>query len=159
MSLRERDLALYGVVSDHPQLRWDWVDQQLEEAATYWVVAPTAGHPHPRPVWGVWVDESLHLSVGSPGLRRYLIDGAPVTVHLDSGTDVVIVEGQVRVVSTGAGVLAAYDRKYDWTYDLDAYGPLMVVLPARVLAWRSAGRAGRDGFASTGCWMAGRAQT
>ncbi len=153
MSLRERNLALYGTVSDRPRLDWNWVDQQLEGAGTYWVVAPTPGHPHPRPVWGVWIDEKLQLSVGSPRLRTCLTNGTPVTVHLDSGSDVVIIEGHARLGPTDAGALAAYDRKYDWKYDLDAYGPLIVVLPEKVLAWRSAGPAGRDGFASTGCWV------
>ena len=159
MSLRERDLVLYGTVGDHPRLAWDWVDQQLEGAGIYWVVAPSAGYPHPRPVWGVWLDETLHLSVGSPGLRTTIANGTPVTVHLDSGTDVVITEGHAGLVPTEVGALAAYDRKYDWTYDLDAYGPLMVVLPAKVLAWRSAGPAGRDGFAKTGCWVASTVRT
>jgi len=152
-------LALYGAVGDRPRLDWGWVDQQLERAGTYWVVAPTAGYPHPRPVWGVWIDERLHLSIGSPGLRASVTGGAPVTVHLDSGTDVVIVEGHARSEPTEVGALVAYDRKYDWTYDLDAYGPLTVVKPAKVLAWRSAGVAGRDGFASTGCWVARTART
>ncbi len=78
-----------------------------------------------------------------------------VTVHLDSGTDVVIVEGLASVGDddpTAARFLAAYDEKYDWKYDLATYGPPTRIRPLRVLAWRAAGPAGRDGFQQVGKW-------
>ncbi len=154
---RTRGATFYGAASDRPELDWSWVRDQLETAGTYWVVAPTSGHPHPRPVWGIWADERLHLSIGSPALLSGLADGAPVTVHLDSGTDVVIVEGHRArspgpAAGAGAELLAAYDRKYDWHYDVATYGPLTSVEPAKILAWRSGGWAGRDGFQVDGCW-------
>jgi hypothetical protein len=49
-------------------------------------------------------------------------------------------------------VIAAYDEKYDWHYTASEYGPLVVVVAATVLAWRSAGWAGREGFQQTGRW-------
>ena len=84
-------LRMYGVVSDLDPVPWEWVEAQLTDAPTYWVVP--AGHPHPRPVWGVWVDGELHLSIGSLVVSRALRDDPAVAVHLDSGVDVVIVEG------------------------------------------------------------------
>ena len=39
-----------------------------------------------------------------------------VTVHLDSGTDVVIVEGRATGPEDGAEAIEAYNRKYDWNY-------------------------------------------
>jgi hypothetical protein len=102
-------------------------------------------------VWGVWADEVLHLSIGSPQLAAAR-PGTPATVHLDSGTDVVIVEGTVQAKTVDPAVVAAYDTKYTWTYDVDAYGPLTSIRPRLVLAWRSAGWAGRDGFTATGRW-------
>jgi len=145
---------MYGQVVDLDELVWEDVRRQLEDAGTYWVIARARGHPHPRPVWGVWVDDTLRLSLGSPVLRAELTADPTVTVHLDSGTDVVIVEGQASLVQ-GAEVapsLAAYDRKYDWEYDADSYGPLTKVEPSTVLAWRAAGPAGRDGFKRAGRW-------
>jgi hypothetical protein len=147
---------LYGGPSDREALAWSWVEGCLTVAGTYWVVPRSPGHPHPRPVWGVWHRERLHLSVGTPTFRRAVVDDAAVTVHLDSGTDVVIVEGVVAPpATTSPTALAAYDVKYDWTYQVDQYGDLAVVEPTKVLAWRSAGPAGRDGFRSTGCWVFG----
>ncbi len=86
-------LRLYGTESDAEQLPWSWVVDQLDRAGTYWLTGWSSGHPHPRPVWGIWADDSLLLSVGSAVLKRQLEAAPTVTVHLDSGTDVVIVEG------------------------------------------------------------------
>lgn len=49
----------------------------------------------------------------------------------------------------------AYNEKYDWNYSTDEYGPLTTIAPATVLAWRSAGWAGREGFQQTGRWRFG----
>ncbi|HTH06990.1 MAG TPA: hypothetical protein VL916_14020, partial [Ilumatobacteraceae bacterium] len=71
---------------------------------------------------------------------------------LPDGLDVVIVEGAITGPTSDAAVVAAYDDKYDWKYDLAQYGPFTAVTPTDVLAWRAAGPAGRDGFAETGRW-------
>ena len=146
-------LRMFGAPSTNSQLAWSWVAQQLTAAETYWVdVAGSGPRPHARPVWGVWLDEQLHLSIGTPALRRAATAGAPATVHLPDGLDVVIVEGEVAGPTSSADVIAAYDAKYDWSYDLEQFGPLTSIEPSNVLAWRTAGPAGRDGFAHTGRW-------
>jgi hypothetical protein len=102
-------------------------------------------------VWGIWTDEVLHLSIGSPKLMAAQT-GSPIAVHLDSGTDVVIVEGSVESKTVDPDLIAAYDAKYTWNYDVSTFGPLTSIRPHVVLAWRSAGWAGRDGFTATGRW-------
>jgi hypothetical protein len=148
---------MYGAPPEAAELAWPWVEQQLVDAGTYWLVAPADGHPHPRPVWGVWHEATLLLSIGSPVLARQVGERPDVTVHLDSGTDVVVVEGEVHLldISDHAPAIAAYDAKYDWRYSIDEYGPLTTVQPRRVLAWRSAGWAGREGFREAGSWRFG----
>ena len=154
MARRETQLRLYGAGSAQPRLAWTWVDEQIARAGTYWVDARTEGHPHPRPVWGVWYEQRLHLSVGSPVLSGAMSEHAAVTVHLESGTEVVIIEGLVAAaVETSAAVIEAYNRKYDWDYQVDRYGHLSIVQPSTVLAWRTAGWAGRESFQSTGRWV------
>ena len=111
-----------------------------------------SGRPHPRPVWGVWHDDRLHLSIGTPALRQALADDPVITIHLESGTDVVIVEGEVTDSTIDGGLVAAYDRKYDWSYDVAEYGPLMVVAPSKILAWQADGWAGRRSFRRSGTW-------
>ena len=103
----------------------------------------------------MWQDEALWLSVGSPPLRAAIAANAPVTVHLDSGTEPVIVEG--RAVASDidqSGPIALYDVKYTWEYDAAVYGALVRIAPATVLAWRTRGYAGRDSFQSVGKWVA-----
>lgn len=153
---REAALQLYNRPSEKPALDWAWVDSQLEAAGTYWVVARTAGHPHPRPVWGLWHRQRLLLSIGTPVTVRALSSDPVITVHLESGTEVVVLEGLAEGSAADPEVIAEYDRKYDWTYDIAAYGPLTVVIPSAILAWRTAGWAGRDGFRETGRWQFGR---
>ena len=155
MAHRSVPLRLYGAPGDADELAWADADDALRAAGTYWVVARADGHPHPRPVWGLWREEHLHLSVGSPVLVRQLGDDPRVTVHLDSGTDVVVVEGRVVGRRADDPVVRAYVEKYERPYDVAEYGPLTVVAPERVLAWRSGGWAGRDGFTAVGRWDVG----
>jgi len=150
--LRRGTLRLYGHPSDKSLLDWAWVVAQLETAGTYWVIPRTMGHPHPRPVWGVWRNDRLYLSIGTPTTRRALAVDPAMTVHLDSGTDVVIVEGTAAGQVTEPDVIAPYDKKYDWKYHPTEYGPLQCVQPGVVLAWRAAGWAGRESFQQTGRW-------
>jgi len=150
----QHDLHLYGSLSDRTPLAWSWVGQQLADAGTYWVIARTPGHPHPRPVWGIWSQQQLYLSIGSPTLVQAIRADPVVTVHLGSGTDVVIVEGLASSSApTAAPLIQAYNDKYAWDYDVSQYGALTRVRPSKVLAWRTAGPAGRDSFQTTGSWI------
>lgn len=145
-------LRLYGQSSGLDPLPWASVDERLANAGTYWVVPRSAGQPHPRPVWGIWRADALRLSIGSRVLARALDADPVVTVHLDSGTDVVVLDGRVTGSDVKTETIAAYDAKYDWSYDVDQLGPLTVVSPSTVLAWRSAGWAGRESFRCGGRW-------
>jgi hypothetical protein len=149
----EEPIRLYGSPSDHESVPWSWAEQQLRDAGTYWVIARSEGHPHPRPVWGVWHEGVLQLSLGSPVLRRQLAADPTVTVHLESGTEVVVVEGDAGLdPASEAAAIAAYDTKYDYQYSRADYGPFTVVQPAQVMAWRTVGPAGRDGFRQVARW-------
>ncbi len=148
----QRAPSFYGHESDDEALEWEWVDEQLRDAGLYWVSTRCEGHPHPRPVWGVWGDERLFLSIGTPLARDVLASDPLITVHLESGTDVVIVEALAVGESSSDDVIGAYDEKYEWTYDIEEYGSLIEVVPVKILAWRAAGWAGRDSFTHAGCW-------
>jgi hypothetical protein len=150
---RAKPLRLYGSVSELAPLPWDWVDAQLRDAGTYWVVGRGVDVPAARPVWGVWHDLALHLSIGSPTVRAALDADPRVTVHLPSGTDVVLVEGAVTGTGAPDELVRAYDDKYDWRYDVGEYGPFTAVEPSIVMAWRAAGRDGRDSFQTGGRWV------
>ncbi len=150
-------LTMYGQPSEVAPLDWSWVDEQLTAASVYWITTPSSrpgggGHPHPRPVWGVWMDARLYLSIGSPRINAALANPTPVTVHLGGDIDVVILEGTSAGPSDTPDAVERYNTKYDWNYLVEDYGPFTLVTPSKVIAWRSAGWAGRDGFQSTGRW-------
>ncbi len=156
----ETSLRMFGAPQAAEPLPWSWVSDQLASAGTYWVVSTAHPDPeldqwpHPRPVWGVWADCCLHLSIGSPTIRRQMGQHPDVTVHLESGTDVVIVEG-LAVSDDRDETLRLkelYDAKYDWDYQVDPYGMFTLVQPDVIMAWRAAGPAGRDGFSHVGRW-------
>ena len=148
-------LRMWGQESDSPPPDWQWVDEQLRDAGTYWVVARPAGYPHPRPVWGVWTGETLLLSLGSPVIARELASDPRAAVHLGSGTDVIIVEGDAGVVADAdaiADFTARYNAKYDWEYKAEQDGAPTRVDPSTILSWRAAGEAGRGGFPQAARW-------
>ena len=58
-----------------------------------------------------------------------------------------------RSVPTTPALIQAYNQKYDWDYRVSEYGELTQVQPSKVLAWRTAGGAGRDSFQTTGSWI------
>ena len=82
-------------------LPWSWAHQRLETAHTYWIATTRPyGRPHCRPVWGVWLADGFWFSTGSLA-RHNLATNPQITVHLDSGTEVVIVEGVAAAVAGG----------------------------------------------------------
>ena len=106
---------------ENPQalLQWSHVQQWLTDAKNYWLctVRPN-GHPHVVPKWGVWVDDNLYFD-GSPDTRhaRNIAENPSVALHLESGDDVVILEGIAQAVEKPLPELAvkvahAYSTKY-----------------------------------------------
>jgi nitroimidazol reductase NimA-like FMN-containing flavoprotein (pyridoxamine 5'-phosphate oxidase superfamily) len=137
----------YGVPeNDEGLLDWGFVDQRMRDSLNYWISTTRPdGRPHATPVWGVWVDGRVYFD-GSPATRRgrNLAANPAVSVHLESGSEVVIVEGQAlpkRPERSLAERLAAeYARKYanqGYSPEPDQWdqGGLYEVDPQIVLAW------------------------
>ena len=139
----------YGVPSDDEGLlTWSWVVERLEQARTYWFSTTRPdGRPHAMPAWAVWLDGVLYFE-GSPATRRARnLAGNPATVvHLESGSEVVILEGEAReagrpVRALAERLAAAFTAKYVETDDYrpgpdqwDA-GGLWVLRPRVAFAW------------------------
>ena len=138
----------YGIPEDNKDLLpWSYVQEQMNAARNYWVctVRPD-GRPHVTPVWGVWIDDVLYIE-GSLETRRAqnLRANPAVAVHLESGTDVVIIEGEAREVPKPDSALGQrLSEKYRDKYAAMGYAPgpdawdnggLFAVHPKTVLAW------------------------
>jgi PPOX class probable F420-dependent enzyme len=135
----------YGVPETRDgMLPWRHAQERLERALNYWVCTTRPeGRPHAAPVWGAWVDDRLYFSTGSRTQRvRNLARNPAVAVHLESGSDVVIVEGVAELVTSLDAALyervaASFAARYDG-YRPDppsAEGGWYVVRPQRALAW------------------------
>jgi hypothetical protein len=123
----------------------------------YWLTTVRGdGTPHARPIWGVWLDGRLLLSVGSWEHWRAVKQEPRVSVHLDSSLEVVIVEGIARPEKDRNLIrrwVDIYNAKYDWDFDADTlHAPPVNVQPEVAFGWTTKGEAAREGFASTGKW-------
>jgi hypothetical protein len=127
-------------------LSWADVEPRLVASKHYWLstVRPD-GTPHVVPRWGVWVDNRFYYD-GAPTTRhvRNLEHNPACTLTLESGTEVVIVEGRSRAASAepddlGKRLSAAFGKYHpDYAPAADSWadgGGLRVLVPQRALAW------------------------
>lgn len=121
-------------------LPWSYACERLEQAQNYWVcTASLAGKPHAAPLWGAWVDDRLYFE-GSPATRwgRNLTSNPYVSIHLESGSEVVIVEGSVEDIDDVGAELAervgsVFAAKYNG-YRSQGRG-FFVLVPRLALGW------------------------
>jgi hypothetical protein len=138
------------VVDQGPYLDWESVAERLVAATEYWLATTRPdGRPHVVPRWGVWLDDRFWYD-GSPlTLHARNLETSPwCALHLESGTEVTIVEGG-SVASApvsgelGARLSAEYSRKYralGYAPSPDAWsdeyaGGLRVLTPVKAIAW------------------------
>jgi len=128
-------------------LSWSQVEPRLAGAVHYWLgtVRPD-GRPHAVPKWAVWVDGCIYFD-GSPETRhaRNIAANPFVSLHLEDGSNVVILEGTARALLRPATSLAvkvarAYTEKYaalGYSPSPDQWdrGGLFEITPRLVLAW------------------------
>ncbi|GAB97555.1 hypothetical protein BJY21_001654 [Kineosphaera limosa] len=130
-------------------LAWSEVEERLRTAQNYWLASVRPdGRPHSVPRWGVWLDGAFYYD-GAPTTRhtRNVEANPAVTLTLESGTQVVIVEGESRATRAdpeglGARLSEAFAKYADAGYSpsADAWagadgGGLRVITPRRALAW------------------------
>jgi len=123
-------------------LAWNTVDERVSGSRNYWVgTTRPDGRPHIMPVWGVWFDRNFYFGTDRNSRKsRNLLNNPAVVVHLESGDDVVILEGTAREsndASTLELINSAYLAKYAMRLT-DAPGDLIVfaVSPRTAFAWR-----------------------
>jgi nitroimidazol reductase NimA-like FMN-containing flavoprotein (pyridoxamine 5'-phosphate oxidase superfamily) len=136
----------YGVPeSDDGLLPWSHAEERLALAKNYWIATAGADKkPHAVPVWGAWLDGALYFGIG-PRSSRNIAVNPQVSVHLENGDQVVIVEGRVEQLTGVDPDLAtrlddAFAEKYDWRPSAEGVaageGSLMLQ-PETAFAWTS----------------------
>jgi hypothetical protein len=123
-------------------LPWGPADARLGAAHNYWLgTTRPGGRPHAMPIWGVWLDGALCFGTDRGSRKARNLAGNPAcVVHLESGDDVVILEGVAEEVRDPArlGVLdEGYRAKYGMRLS-EAPGDLSVwaIRPRVGFAWR-----------------------
>jgi hypothetical protein len=132
---------MFGGHLDPVRLPWHWATVRLTEARNYWIATTRPdGQPHCRPVWGIWLEGAFYFSTGSLAAENLAANPA-ITVHLESGSEVVILEGSAEPVSDATlveRVVGLYKRKYQWDTDPnDQSGPFYAVRPQVAFGWLS----------------------
>jgi nitroimidazol reductase NimA-like FMN-containing flavoprotein (pyridoxamine 5'-phosphate oxidase superfamily) len=131
---------LYGI-HDAPEgmLDWAWAVERLTASRNYWIVtADEDGRPRALPVWGVWFDDAVVFGTNGSSRKARNLDRDPrVVVHLESGDEVVILEGVVETIEVTERMADAFQRKYDWRPDLghDDNSRWYRLRPDRAQAW------------------------
>lgn len=134
---------------DHPksEVAWEYVEKRLRESKNYWLcsVRPN-GRPHVIPRWGIFMDGKFYYD-GSSETRhaQNIVKNSNVSLHLESGSDVVIMEGEAMPagkpdLSFALRLSDAYREKYaDDGYSPEPNqwdeGGLFVFTPRQCLAW------------------------
>jgi hypothetical protein len=138
----------YGIPDSADTLvSWDQVMERLAAARNYWVdTADREGRVHATPIWGGVVDGTLYVE-GGPGTRRgrNIAENPNVVVHLESGDEVVIIEGMAEhVVSPDPALAKRLADTLDAKYGPSGYHPqpdqwngggLYAIRPRKVFAW------------------------
>lgn len=134
----------YGACGDSRKgfLAWSEVSRRLARAHNYWVgTTRPGGRPHAMPVWGLWLDEAFYFSTDRGSRKgRNLTANPALVVHLESGDDVVILEGVAREV-TDRSELKRMDDAYHAKYGMRVLGMpgdvgFYSLRPRVALAWR-----------------------
>ncbi len=134
--------ADYGLKPRKQYLPFSHAEARLTKSRNYWICTSRPdGRPHSIPVWGFWVDGALYFGTGRASRKaRNLAQNSAVSVHLDSGDDVVILEGRaVEVDLTHKPTLtkldAASSTKYKMPLPVSPEVVVYSVRPRVVLAW------------------------
>jgi len=123
-------------------LEWQWASKRLERAHNYWVAtASSKGQPHAAPIWGLWQGDVFYFSTARGSRKgRNLAENPIALVHLESGDEVVTIEGGVVEVKDRkelARLAAAYGDKYTLEIKFEDPGSVVYELrPKRAFAWR-----------------------
>ena len=108
----------YGISKESAgTLPWTFVQERMTKARNYWIATTRPdGRAHVMPIWGLWFDEAFCFGTDPNSVKgRNLAKNPHAIVHLESGDEVVILEGTVGMVKTAATVKRfadTYKAKY-----------------------------------------------
>jgi hypothetical protein len=131
--------SLGSLATPSGRLSWLWATERHTRARNSWIATTRPdGRPHSRSVWGVWLDGVFSFSTGSRAAQNLTVSPA-ISAHLESGSEVVLIEGVAETVSDVALVglvVNLYNEKYHWNVDPNNVpGPFYAVRPQPAFGW------------------------
>lgn len=135
----------YGISDKNEDiLTWDKVNDWMEQSKSYWIATTKFdGKPHARPIWGIWYENIFYFGGGQKTQNvKNLLRDTRITVHTESATNVVIIEGKAEQFRDDE-IHEILGKKYETRYDLFHPPPFWRVIPEVVFAWTM------DDFANT----------
>lgn len=137
---------IYGIPKHNKGLLdWSHVQKRMTEARVYWIAtASPNGKPHATPVDGLWVEDALYFGGDSNTKRNRQLEANPaVSVHLESGSDVVILEGEATRAPLDPALAQkladASNAKYGYGFTAESFtqlGTYYVLRPRKAFAWK-----------------------
>jgi hypothetical protein len=115
-------------------LDWSWAEERLLASRNYWVVTSGEdGEPSAAPVWGVWADGAVYFGTNPRSRKGRNLGRDPrALIHLESGDEVVIVQGEVERCKLETEIADVYEQKYDHRPDVPEF---LRLRPRLALAW------------------------
>src|ERR1700730_10640230 len=133
---------MYGLRPREQYLPFSHAEERMSKSRNYWIcTCRPDGRSHSIPVWGFWLDGAFYFGTARASRKaRNLAHNAAVSIHLDSGDDVVILEGTaVEVDLDDKSTLQPLDAASRAQYKMPLMATPEVVLysvrPRVVLAW------------------------
>ena len=132
--------AEYGIGKATDHVDWSHVEERLNADRVYWIATVSAsGRPRVRPVDGMYLDGVLYVG-GALETQwvRELAANPQVSIHLDGGDDVVIVDGEAEILNgvdaeLAAKLAAVSNAKFpEYGMTADSYGgpgPIAITAP------------------------------
>jgi nitroimidazol reductase NimA-like FMN-containing flavoprotein (pyridoxamine 5'-phosphate oxidase superfamily) len=139
--------AEYGIGKATDHVDWSHVEERLTADRVYWIATVSAsGRPRVRPVDGMYLEGVLYVG-GALETQwvRELAANPQVSIHLDGGDDVVIVDGEAEILNgvdadLAAKLAAVSNAKFpEYGMTADSYGGPgpVAIQPRKVIAWTS----------------------
>ncbi len=121
-------------------IAWLSFAAQVAAARNYWISTTRPdGRPHAVPVWGVWLEGVFYFLTDANSLTaKNLAGNANAVVHLESGDDVAILFGAFEQAALEAGVLKAFNAKYEMPPVSEGF-PVYRMRLSKAMAWREDG--------------------
>lgn len=131
----------YGIApeSEGVLLPWSFVEERMAKAHNYWISSTRPdGNPHAAPVWGFWYESAFYFGTGDESQKaRNFAHNPNIVVHLESGDETVILEGEVELIQDDK-ITKALNKTSKEKYGMPTLGasPLFRLRIRRAFAWR-----------------------